>query len=258
MAATAALTHWATVPTCWTSHDHASIMKAVSHYPRDVVNDEPVMLDLTRFESQDDAISQISDGRALGFDDVIAEPLKAVLAKSNAMTYLLMFAMSAISRARALHEAIRREIEQHNPQAVFVLMRAFAETLLVMAYVADHPQYVMALIEHPGNAAPNGPKRKSIQALINHMDNNYAEQFKLVYAELSEMTHYGSSAIWNPYTAVDGEEAYNVTWASPPRWKDERQMYVACAQLLELSSAMDTALLRLVQRLDEQAGQLRI
>jgi hypothetical protein len=52
-----------------------------------------------------------------------------------------MFVLSAISRSRALHEAIVREIEHDNPQAVFMLMRQFAETVALIRYTADHPRY---------------------------------------------------------------------------------------------------------------------
>ncbi|TKJ33495.1 hypothetical protein [Blastococcus sp. CCUG 61487] len=204
---------------------------------------DQVHLDLSRFQSREDALQKIR--RRHGFDDVVMEPVTEALTAGTGLSLLGMFSLSAITRARSLHESIVREIEASNPQATFALMRAFAETLAVIVYVADHPDYVEALVHHPKNTPPGGRRRRSIQTFIQHMDKHYAGQFGLVYAELSEITHYGSTAVWNTWTPVNEQEGHAV-WTSSPRWRSERDFYVACAQLLELSKEMETALVRLL------------
>jgi hypothetical protein len=99
----------------------------------------PILVDLEQFESVAPAKSVIR--RFHGFDDCVKQELTSVIEGSGGVTTDLMFVLSAISRSRALHEAIVREIEHDNPQAVFMLMRQFAETVALIRYTADHPRY---------------------------------------------------------------------------------------------------------------------
>lgn len=209
--------------------------------------EEPRLLDLDRFASREDALRQIH--RERGFDDVVFEPLQVALARNGGgISMLGMFTLSSIARVRGLHEGIVREIGADNPHAVFPLLRAFAEALLLIAYVADHPEYVEAAVQDPRDDTADTPKRKTFQGLINHMDSNYSSQFKHVYAELSDLAHFGSRAVWNAWQPVD-EETRSATWTSTPRWRDQRDLYIACASLLELSAEMEIVLKRLVDRL---------
>jgi hypothetical protein len=108
--------------------------------------EEPRLLDLDRFASREDALRQIH--RERGFDDVVFEPLQVALARNGGgISMLGMFTLSSIARVRGLHEGIVREIGADNPHAVFPLLRAFAEALLLIAYVADHPEYVEAAVQ---------------------------------------------------------------------------------------------------------------
>jgi hypothetical protein len=113
------------------------------------------------------------------------------------LTRPVLFWFSMISRSQGLHEAIAREIANTNPHAAFPLIRAFAESVLLVIYVADHPEYVETLIYRPWNLGKSDPKRKSIQALISY-SKHHAPRMKDVYAELSEATHFGSTAMWHP------------------------------------------------------------
>lgn len=107
----------------------------------------------------------------------------------------------------------------------------------------DNPSYVDVLTQRERDKPAGSPRRKSIQTLVGHVEKHYAPQFGHVYAELSEIAHFGTVALWTAHRIEDGDGA--TSWASVPRWRDEGQLYVACAQLLELREAMSDALRRL-------------
>jgi hypothetical protein len=206
-----------------------------------MANDEgPILLDIDKFTSPEQALEAI--GRERGFDDAVRDTLtKAIDNNAVGFSLPLAFVLGSVSRARALHEAIVREIQHTNPQAAFTLMRQFAETVAVVRYTADHPAYVDAMARHPSDLKPGMPKRKSIQALVGYMDRKYSTQFGLVYADLCEITHYGSTAMWNSHRIVS-EEQRQLMWTSTPAWRSQRDQYIACAELLELSEEMEAAL----------------
>jgi hypothetical protein len=78
------------------------------------------------------------------------------------------------------------------------------------------------------------------------MDKHHAGQFGVVYKELCEVTHFGAVAMWMPHRIEAGDES-RLSWTSYPRWKQDTEALVACAQTLEMSAAMDDALRRLGQ-----------
>ena len=184
------------------------------------------MLDIDQFRDIDDALAQLGDSR--GYEKI----LKAAFDRPHRYTLLTMFALSACTRFRGLHESIVRELAASNPHAVFPLSRAFAETVLTVAYVHDHPDYVERITERRGEQ-PKELRRLPIKALIDHIAPQ-APGFSNVYDELCEITHFGSVALWQPHVA--GEDR-TVRWQSEPRWKDDREGLIACAQLKELSEA---------------------
>ena len=61
------------------------------------------------------------------------------------------------------------------------------------------------------------------------MDRHYSTQFKAVYAGLSELCHFGSTAVWQSHVIVSDQERKAV-WSSRPVWRSQRTLYVACAQ----------------------------
>ena len=119
-------------------------------------------------------------------------------------------------------------------------MRAFAETVVLLVYVLDHPDYVNVLAARPREQ--RGGKRKSLQALI-HYASTQAPGMKEVYAELSEATHFGAIAMWAAHY-IEGDETsgYRTSWTSYPRWRNEEQALIACAQTLELARAAENLL----------------
>lgn len=210
--------------------------------------DEPRMLDLQQFDSAESAKAAVQLHRVF---DAEAE---AVLTRAPGLTLLVMFAMSAVVRARGLYEAIAREVVHDNPHAVFPLLRQFAETVAMAFYVADNPSYVAVLTQRERDKPAGSPRRKSIQTLVNHVKKHYAAQFGNVYAELSEIAHFGTVALWTAHRVEDDEGA--TSWTSVPRWRDESQLLVACAQLLELREAMSDALGRLGEAISNDPGPI--
>lgn len=201
---------------------------------------QPRMLDLSIFTSLDDALEQIHVGdRYIEIAAPILEPFEG---RPFGMTYV--FFSSMLTRITALHEAIEREARRENPHSVFPLLRAFAETVVVLIYVNDHPEYIGAISDRPDERTKNAPKRKSIQAQISHASKQ-APGMKAVYADLSEMTHFGSAALWSPFTAVPREESgAGFEWSSAARWKHPEDALIACALTLELAEAASAFLQR--------------
>jgi len=63
----------------------------------------------------------------------------------------------------------------------------------------------------------------------------HAPGFKDAHDELSDFTHFGSTAMWSPFVlAKDGE---SFSWTSYPRWKNDEQALIAAALTLEVSDA---------------------
>jgi hypothetical protein len=196
-----------------------------------MIGDDDELLDLKQFASLDDALSQLADSR------VYEEVLKAAFDRPHAYGLLTIFAQSACTRFRGLHEGILREVAAANPHAAFPLNRAFAETVLTVAYTLDHPDYVERIVDRRADQ-PKELRRLQIKTLVEHITPD-APGFTRVYDELCEITHFGSIALWQPH-ALDGERT--VQWRSDPRWSDEREALVACAQLKEMSAAAEAYL----------------
>ncbi len=184
-------------------------------------------LDLAQFESLEQAIEK-ADRIAARYADV------GELGMQNRnLTLLTVFFMSALARAQGLHGAIVREIRQSNPHAVFALMRSYAETTAMVGCVKDHPDYARVIQAHP-TELPKGKGRKSMQAIINHAKTRFSG-FKEVYADLSEIAHFGSAASFASMAPTN--EGAGWRWSSKPFWRDEETALIACAQVLELAQA---------------------
>jgi hypothetical protein len=207
-----------------------------------MTNNEPIKADVEQFATVEDAVASVQRERA--FDDVAGPILQSYVDRQGEWTELLGFFQSAVTRARGLREAIVREIAQGNPHAVFTLLRQFAETIAVVFYVADHPRYVHAISTRPRDHKAGTPRRKSAQALADYMDKHHSQQFKVVYGELCEGTHFGSSAMWIAHSLVADDETQilHASWSSAPCWHRDRDAKLACAWTLELTGGMETAL----------------
>ena len=138
---------------------------------------EPKKLNLAQFASLEDAFARVEPGQR--YVDVGSVILP--FGDGMPMTMPVVFWFSMISRAQGLHEAIAREIRAGNPHAVFPLIRAFAEAVVLVIYVLDHPKYIDLLTERAGDLPKDGPKRKSMQSLIQYAS-KHATGMKDVYA----------------------------------------------------------------------------
>jgi len=206
----------------------------------------PKKLDLSQFASLEDAVEKAKPG------DLYVDVGSLLLGRDGmALNYRVLFFFAMISRAEGLHQAIAREIEQKNPHAVFPLLRAFAESVTLLIYVIDHPDYIQLLVDRPSELPKDGPKRKSIQALISYAS-SHATGMKGVYADLSEATHFGSLAMWTSLKVEDEEPAPGsigtFSWSSAPQWKSDEQALIASAMTLELAEAMSAFLRRFAVR----------
>jgi hypothetical protein len=217
--------------------------------------EDPILLDLSQFSSPQNAIASID--RERGFDEIVKPVLADAVNVMEGPTMLFAFCQSAITRANGLYAGVVREIRASNHPAVFVLMRQLAETVAVVRYVADNPTYVTALLRPEKEWKPGEPKRKHIQSLIDYMDKNYSTQFKAVYAELSELCHFGSTAVWQSHVIVSNQERRAV-WNSQPAWRSQHTLYVACAQVLELGEAMALALMSLAETVKNEVPNSQI
>jgi hypothetical protein len=202
------------------------------------------LLDLSQFSSVDDAIKKIEIGDRYThvFVEIVSQPMD--------MDERFLFFSSIISRSVGLHAAIVREVRESNPHAVLPLLRALAEDVLLLMYVIDNPKYVKAVSERAKDLPRNGPKRKSIQALISHSA-SVAPGFKLVYSELSEGTHFGAIAMWMSHSTSKSDVpgvAAKWKWSSAPHWRSDNDALTACAQLLELADCMEVFLRRFAVR----------
>jgi len=85
----------------------------------------------------------------------------------------------------------------------------------------------------------DGPKRKSIQSLMQYAS-KHAIGIKAVYAELSEATHFGAIAMWASHSIESEDESgLQTLWTSHPRWRNDEQALIACAQTLELADGLE-------------------
>ena len=193
------------------------------------------MLDLAHFDSLEDALDKVAPwNRYL----VIGKLMIPLPQGGMPVTLATLFWFSMITRSEGLHGAIAREIREGNPHAVFPLVRAFAEAVVIVVYVIDHPHYIQLLTARPSELPKEGPKRKSVQSLINYAA-KHAPGMKAVYAELSEATHFGAIAMWAAHDVEDEDTGnFGMSWTSYPRWRSDEQALVACAQTLELAEAM--------------------
>ena len=206
---------------------------------------EPKRVNLSQFDSVEDALEKVEPGARYVDIGSLLLPLPDAGMPSTLASF---FWMSMITRSEGLHQAIARECRCANPHAVFPLIRAFAEAFVLVFYVSDHPQYVRTLIVPERELRKDGPKRKKIKALIAYASKR-APGIDAVYRELSEATHFGSTAMWGPHR-VDGKgvEGVRTSWSSGPRWRSDEETMIACAMALEIADAMEEVLREFTHR----------
>ena len=48
--------------------------------------------------------------------------------------------------------------------------------------------------------------------------------------------------MWVSFSPEGGEDDRDFSWTSGPRWRDDEQAFIACAQILELADGMEAFL----------------
>lgn len=192
-------------------------------------------VDLTQFESVEDAIEKVA--AAGDYDEVAKHFLSRKGLDPTALPVL--FFSSMVNRCNSLHAAIAREMRAQNPHAVFPLIRAYAEGAALLIYVYDHIDYVNALIDRPRERQRGTPARLKVGKLVAYAV-NHAPGFKHAYDELTDFTHFGSTAMWSPFVLSDAGESFS--WTSYARWRNDEQAMIAAALTLEISDASHTLL----------------
>ncbi|MGD0407757.1 MAG: hypothetical protein ABSB34_01995 [Candidatus Limnocylindrales bacterium] len=153
--------------------------------------------------------------------------------------------MSFINRATSLHLGVVSAVREHNAHAAFTLLRAYLELVALIFYVDAHPDYLAAL-EKPMAELPKNT-RLSFRQLFEFAATELAG-IRTVYALLNEMAHFGSTALWHPFS-LDEDEAEEGTlgrlsFSTGPRWRNPDDARTALAMLRE----SDEATLELLRR----------
>jgi hypothetical protein len=194
-------------------------------------DDERYLLDLSQFTSVEDAILSASDSRV--YENEIRELIEQCGSKIE-WTLALMFAQSSVSRLRAFHEGALQEITAENPHAAFTLIRSLAETVMALAWAIDHPDFVDRLMRSK-TEQPKDMRPPQIWEMREHIAPD-APGFDAVYAQLCELTHFGSLSFVHSHLLVDEEKMVS-QWAAAPRWRRDAEPLIACAWLNELRGA---------------------
>ena len=184
----------------------------------------------------------------IGSSDLILryERVRGDVPDTQGFFTLPMFFLGSISRARGLHEGLAHAIESTNPHAAAPLLRQFVETLAAVVYVTRHARYAGAFIHDPRvQQQRGGPSRKAPKKLVDWMEaSRNAVGFVRMYEDLSEATHYGSTAWAFPFRTDENDDGI-VHWQAEPRWKDEESARVICRWTMSASDAMEAWLRQL-------------
>ena len=196
---------------------------------------EPPRLDSTQFESVEDATERVA--AAGDYDEVAKHFLARQGIDPTALPVLFFLDGQPLQQACTPPSHARCGLE--NPHAVFSLIRAYSEGAALLIYVYDHIDYVEALIDRPIERQGSTPARLRVGRLVAYAV-NHAPGFKHAYDELTDFTHFGSTAMWSPFVLSDESESFS--WTSYPRWKNDEQAMIAAALTLEVSDASHTLL----------------
>jgi hypothetical protein len=202
---------------------------------------QPPKVDLTHFKSVDDAI-QKAEASSTGFVPLA----KRIIQAQQGLAYLApMFMLSAIARATGLSRGVLEAVRTENPHVAFPLLRSYSEVVLMVLYVRKRPAYLETVMRGPRNLPAGTPGPKSSQAIIAAVG-RYAPGAKAVWDELSQMTHFGSLAIWHSWRLSEGPAKPGtigtISYTTYPQWKKATDPLLACAWLIELSDALTDTL----------------
>jgi hypothetical protein len=194
----------------------------------------PQQVDLSQFASVEDAIEK---ARA-SFAGFVPLAKRIIAVDLGGLQLPAIFMLSALARATGLYLGVVDAVKAENPHVAFPLLRSYSDVVMVVLYVRIRPAYLVTVMKGPRNLPPGAPGRKGSQAMINAVGKS-APGFKAAWGELSDMTHFGSLAIWNSWQLKAGPtQLGTVNFATYPRWKKPSDPLLACGWLIELSGAL--------------------
>jgi len=132
-----------------------------------------------------------------------------------------------LARAQGFHEGAVAAISADNPYAAFTLLRAYAENVAAIIYVADHPAELEKFwSDLDGIGVWIGKMTKHARSR--------SDGFKDIYSQLSRYAHPHALSVLASSRVVESRE---VEWSSAPAFKFENEVLVACAWVVELAQA---------------------
>lgn len=132
------------------------------------------------------------------------------------------------------------------------LLRSYIELLIVMAYVLRKPDYIHAVMNDPAEWKRGMPKRKGTQALMALA----RQEFPTIdepYDELSDMGHFGTTAMWSAFTPTELEDQIgddktrDIEWTNIPSWRHPDDPMKAAAHLLEFAQGFAQVAEKIIQ-----------
>jgi hypothetical protein len=196
---------------------------------------EEIPLDLSRIPNVEDGLGQAAE-RYRRFGELAHWSLGPSNSKLLLVSHVPL--MSLINRASSLHAGVVSAVREQNPHAAFTLLRAYLELVALVFYVDAHPQYLAAL-ERPMAELPKNT-RKSFADLFEFAATELIG-IRTVYALLNEMAHFGSTALWHPFSLDEKEPVPGtlgrLSFSTGPHWKNPDDARTALAMLAESDEA---------------------
>jgi hypothetical protein len=199
---------------------------------------EVMDVDLDRVPTVEQGLADATD-RYRAFAALAGESISATQDKILFLDHLPL--LSFINRAASLHAGVVSAVKESNPHAAFTLLRAYLELVVLVRWVDLHPEYIEAL-KRPMSELPKNTRKR--------WDELFADAatempgVRAVYATLSEMAHFGSTALWHPFTVGDDEEERRLSYGTGPHWKGEDDARIVLAMLIEADEAVMVVLRR--------------
>jgi hypothetical protein len=148
--------------------------------------------------------------------------------------------VSFVNRASSLHKGILSAVRDENPHSAFTLLRAYLELVVLVYYLDAHPDYIEAL-KRPMSELPRGT-RKRFSELFEVAGQEIAG-VRATYEMLNEMAHFGSTALWTPFT-VESESERTITFSTGAHWKGTDDARTVLVMLQEADEAVAETLRR--------------
>ena len=189
---------------------------------------EVIPLDLSKVPEAEQAIVEAEERERL-FVELVKEAFFPI--EGAALFREHMPLSSFINRAISLHRGVLSAVRETNPHAAYTLLRAQYELLALVRYLDLHPDYLTDL-ERP---KPLG-KRRTFRELFADAAKEM-RGIRHVYATLSEMAHFGSTALWHPFTITD-EENRMMSFGTAPHWRHDDEERVVLGMLAEADEGL--------------------